>query len=151
MRTGDIGWVDERGEVQLVGRNDRQVKMAGVRIELDGIEHVIDCVPGVEQVGAVALKIQDAPRVIAVVQPSPAVTDRAALRTAILAHCRDWLPRAAIPAKIVFIETMPTGGSGKKSHSALMAMLERNNDPADAADDRALPEPGTLAARIASM
>src|SRR5690348_12917630 len=151
MRTGDIGWVDERGEVQLVGRNDRQVKMAGVRIELDGIEHVIDRVPGVEQVGAVALKIQDAPRAIAVVQPSPAVTDRAALRTAILAHCRDWLPRAAIPAKIVFIDAMPTGGSGKKSHSALVAMLEGCSDLADAADERALPEPGTVEARIASM
>jgi non-ribosomal peptide synthetase component F/acyl carrier protein len=151
MRTGDIGWVDDRGELQLVGRNDRQVKIAGVRIELDGIEHVIDRVPGVAQVGAVALKIQDAPRVIAVVQPSPAVTDRAALRTAILAHCRDWLPRAAIPAKIVFIDAMPTGGSGKKSHSALVAMLERDNDPVDAADDRALSEPGTIEARIASI
>ena len=151
MRTGDIGWVDERGEVQLVGRNDRQLKMAGVRIELDGIEHVIDRVPGVEQVGAVALKSHGAPRVIAVVQPSPAVTDRVALRTAILAHCRDWLPRAAIPAKVVFIDAMPTGGSGKKSHSALLAMLEGYGELADAADDRPLPEPGTLEATIASM
>ena len=151
MRTGDIGWVDERGEVQLAGRNDRQVKMAGVRIELDGIEHVIDRVPGVEQVGAVAVKMQDALRVIAVVQPSPAATDRVALRTAILAHCRDWLPRAAIPAKVVFIDAMPTGGSGKKSHRALVAMLEEDSEPANAADDRALPEPGTLEATIGSM
>jgi acyl-coenzyme A synthetase/AMP-(fatty) acid ligase len=151
MRTGDIGWVDERGEVQLAGRNDRQVKMAGVRIELDGIEHVIDRVPGVEQVGAVAVKMQDAPRVIAVVHPSPAATDRVALRTAILTHCREWLPRAAIPAKVVFIDAMPTGGSGKKSHSALVAMLEGSSEPIDADDDRPLPEPGTLEATIASM
>src|SRR5437763_4758397 len=151
MRTGDIGWVDERGEVQLAGRNDRQVKMAGVRIELDGIEHVIDRVPGVEQVGAVALNPQDTPRLIAMVQPSHAVTDRAALRTAILAHCRDWLPRAAIPANVVFVDAMPTAGSGKKSHRALVAMLEGSSEPADGADDRPLPEAGTLEAAIASV
>ncbi|HEY4469517.1 MAG TPA: acyl carrier protein [Stellaceae bacterium] len=46
---------------------------------------------------------------------------------------------------------MPTGGSGKKSHSALVAMLEGCSELADAADDRALPEPGTVEARIASM
>jgi len=151
MRTGDIGSVDERGEVRLVGRNDRQVKMAGVRIELDGIEDVIDRVPGVEQVGAIAITQQDTPRIVAVVQPSLAVTDRVALRTAILTHCREWLPRAAIPANIVFIDAMPTAGSGKKSHSALVAMLEECRGLTDAADDGPLPETGTIEATIASM
>src|ERR1041385_3152907 len=46
---------------------------------------------------------------------------------------------------------MPTGGAGKKTHSALVAMAEQNDDPPNTAGDRALPEPGTVEARIASM
>jgi acyl-coenzyme A synthetase/AMP-(fatty) acid ligase len=112
FRSGDLGWIDERGEVHFLGRNDRQVKIAGVRVELDGVEHVIDRVPGVEQVGAIVVEANGAARVVAVVQSAPAVADRGALRDRILAYCREWLPRAAIPANVVFTDAMPTGGSG---------------------------------------
>ena len=47
--TGDTGWIDEHGHLRLVGRADRQVKIRGVRTELDEIEaHVASCVDLVE-------------------------------------------------------------------------------------------------------
>jgi acyl-coenzyme A synthetase/AMP-(fatty) acid ligase len=43
--TGDVGWIDTHGHLRLVGRADRQVKIRGVRTELDEIEaHVASCV-----------------------------------------------------------------------------------------------------------
>ena len=47
--TGDVGWIDTHGHLRLVGRADRQVKIRGVRTELDEIEtHVASCVDLVE-------------------------------------------------------------------------------------------------------
>ena len=47
--TGDVGWIETHGHLRLVGRADRQVKIRGVRTELDEIEtHVASCVDLVE-------------------------------------------------------------------------------------------------------
>ncbi len=41
-RTGDIGVYDSKNKwIEYHGRNDRQIKLGGVRIELDEIEHII--------------------------------------------------------------------------------------------------------------
>jgi amino acid adenylation domain-containing protein len=40
-RTGDLGRLLDSGDVELVGRKDRQVKLRGYRIELDEIESVL--------------------------------------------------------------------------------------------------------------
>lgn len=37
-RTGDYGYEDSRGEIIYIGRIDRQIKLYGHRLELDGIE-----------------------------------------------------------------------------------------------------------------
>ena len=40
--TGDIGVYDSKNKwIEYHGRNDRQIKLGGVRIELDEIEHII--------------------------------------------------------------------------------------------------------------
>jgi acyl-coenzyme A synthetase/AMP-(fatty) acid ligase len=39
--TGDDGYVDESGELYVLGRRDRQVKIRGYRVELDEIEVVL--------------------------------------------------------------------------------------------------------------
>ena len=48
-RTGDLGRIDERGEIEYLGRIDTQVKIRGYRIELTEIESVMLGVPGVQQ------------------------------------------------------------------------------------------------------
>jgi acyl-coenzyme A synthetase/AMP-(fatty) acid ligase len=40
-RTGDIAYINERGEIMLRGRKDSLIKHLGYRIELSEIEHVI--------------------------------------------------------------------------------------------------------------
>lgn len=48
-RTGDLGKLDESGNIVYLGRIDNQVKIRGHRIELDAIEHSITLLPEVKQ------------------------------------------------------------------------------------------------------
>src|SRR5262245_6045956 len=48
-RSGDLGSWSERGEVEYLGRRDRQVKLRGYRIELGEIESALREQEGVEQ------------------------------------------------------------------------------------------------------
>lgn len=45
--TGDLAFQDADGVCHFAGRADRQVKMAGRRVEIDGVEHALRAVPGV--------------------------------------------------------------------------------------------------------
>ena len=48
-RTGDLGRVNDDGEIEYLGRIDLQVKIRGYRIELTEIESVLLQVPGIAQ------------------------------------------------------------------------------------------------------
>ena len=64
-------------------------------------------------------------------------------------HCRAWLPRAAIPARVIFVDEIPTGGSGKKAHAALRAILERSRHVSTGLGG--LPEANSIEAEVASF
>nr|WP_295680116.1 AMP-binding protein [uncultured Lachnoclostridium sp.] len=51
-RTGDFGYQDEKGEIYYIGRMDRQIKLYGHRLELDGIEAHLHNHTNVTQCGA---------------------------------------------------------------------------------------------------
>ena len=54
-RTGDLGRFAEDGRIFYQGRNDFQVKLRGLRIELAEIEN---CIMGVDAVGAAAVQVR---------------------------------------------------------------------------------------------
>ena len=47
-RTGDIGRFDEAGNLEVLGRSDFQIKLRGIRIELNEIETFLRQAPGVK-------------------------------------------------------------------------------------------------------
>lgn len=53
--TADLGFFDEQGRLQIVGRNDRVINSGGVKLSLDRVEHWAQEQPGVT--GAVAVPI----------------------------------------------------------------------------------------------
>ena len=139
------------GQIRFIGRHDRQYKLAGVRIVLDGVEHVISELAEVAGRGSFVVGPEDARQVCRpVVNPVAIVDDRGSLlRKAIFDHCRAWLPRAAIPARVMFVDEIPTGGSGKKAHAALRAILERSRHVSTGLGG--LPETNSIEARLASF
>ncbi|MET8747186.1 amino acid adenylation domain-containing protein [Streptomyces sp. NPDC004728] len=120
-RTGDVGRFTPDGDLDLLGRIDRQVKLRGVRVELGEIEAAL-LVHDAVGVCAVTVR-EDAPgdkRLVAYHVPAPdstADTDAEALR----AWAAERLPRAMMPSAFVELPELPLNRNGKVDHSALPA------------------------------
>lgn len=116
-RTGDLVRRDTGGELTLVGRNDFQVKVRGVRVSLEEIERVIHSHEDVLEAAVVALPDADAGmRLHAVVRTGSAQLNSLRLHT----HCAARLTRAAIPSTFRLVdEPLPTGATGKVDRSRI--------------------------------
>jgi acyl-CoA synthetase (AMP-forming)/AMP-acid ligase II len=111
--TGDrIEMAEDRA--LFLGRDSGVVNVGGVKIHPERVERTIAAVEGVGlvQVGARKSPITGA-LLVATVVPATPDTDRDALKTAIMAWCREELEREAIPARIKFVDSLETNAAGK--------------------------------------
>jgi non-ribosomal peptide synthetase-like protein len=119
-RTGDLGRVNQQGEIEHHGRIDTQVKIRGYRIELTEIESVLLCVPGIAQ--AVVNTHRPNPDVVELVayyspqQNVPAVDPGRVYET-----LRQRLPAYMVPAYLEKLPAIPMMPSGKADRKRLPA------------------------------
>ncbi|MER5352897.1 amino acid adenylation domain-containing protein [Kitasatospora sp. NPDC002551] len=115
-RTGDLARFAD-GIAHCLGRTDRQVKIGGVRIELDEVEAALSALPGVLGC-AVLAEVQDGTAgLVAFFVAAPGVsrdTASDALRAA--------LPAAFVPRRWVRLDSLPANGSGKIDRLALRSL-----------------------------
>jgi nonribosomal peptide synthetase DhbF len=111
-RTGDRGRFDSRGDLVVVGRADRQLKVRGVRIDPMEIEMVLR-----SRTGAVdaAVYVRDDVLNAVLVGPSASEFDAQSVRLALA----DSLPPTHIPARIEVVDELPLTATGKLNRSAL--------------------------------
>jgi len=110
-RTGDLGRALPDGTLEILGREDFQVKIQGYRIELGEIEAALADHPGVR--AAVATATGDrmgTRRLVAYVVPATAWEG---LAGTLRDHLRARLPEYMIPALFVPLDTIPLGPTGK--------------------------------------
>ena len=115
-RTGDLARHLPDGEVEYLGRIDRQVKLRGVRIELGEVEAALRAEPGIRE--AVAVVREDRPgdrRLVAY------VAGEGVEITALRERLGDRLPSSMVPALFVALDSLPLGPSGKIDRRALPA------------------------------
>ena len=116
-RTGDLVQHGPSGELFFCGRSDNQIKLRGVRIELEEIERtLLDVCPACSAAAVVLHPSQEAqasPRLIAWVTPPE--LDLADLRTRAAAR----LPPIMMPAQFVAMERLPLSPTGKVDRLAL--------------------------------
>jgi len=114
-RTGDMARVTGAGRIRFVGRDDRQVKIRGVRIELDEIEHVLRGVAGVEQAAVKTVSGADGRPALAAWVTGPARGTEGAVRQAL----GEKLPETMLPAFLTVLDAMPMTVTGKIDRAAL--------------------------------
>ncbi|WP_328872929.1 amino acid adenylation domain-containing protein [Streptomyces sp. NBC_00287] len=117
--TGDLARMLPTGDVEVLGRVDRQVKLRGFRIELEEVESVLGQHPDVQD-AAVTVR-EDTPgdrRLAGYVEPRPGLSpDPVALRK----YLRTQLPYYMVPSTITLLERMPLNANGKHDRKALPA------------------------------
>ncbi|MBM0274312.1 amino acid adenylation domain-containing protein [Micromonospora sp. STR1s_6] len=127
-RTGDIGRRLPDGSIEILGREDFQVKIGGYRIELGEIESVIHEHEAVRE--AVVLAVDDhsdSKRLVAyVVTAGDKRPETGELRTFI----RDKLPEYMVPKTVILRDDLPLTANGKIDRKAL---AESNIPELDAA------------------
>jgi len=126
-RTGDLGRIDETGNLIVLGRADNRIKRDGLWVLLDDVEACLADAPGVAEVAVVtAGETRRGPGVIAFyrVEPGAGVSPVALLR-----HCRAVLPGYAVPDRIVPVDALPRLASGKVDRQGLIRdATERTGD-----------------------
>ncbi|MFD9498283.1 amino acid adenylation domain-containing protein [Streptomyces sp. NPDC060035] len=128
FRTGDLARQSEDGCLELLGRMDDQVKIAGYRVELGEVEARLLEVPGVT--GAVASGLRGAgghQRLVAHLT----CTDEPPTAAAIRAHLTDRLPYYMVPAAFTVIDAIPLTHNGKVDRRSLHELQGAHLDLAE--------------------
>jgi amino acid adenylation domain-containing protein len=110
-RTGDLARLRADGELEFLGRADRQVKVRGMRVEPGEVESVLTGHPLVSQAAVIA----DGDRLIAFVVPAKG-NDLPADLPALLTRR---LPAQLVPAALLSLDALPRNPNGKIDYAAL--------------------------------
>ncbi|KAI0390344.1 BcNRPS1, nonribosomal peptide synthetase [Xylariaceae sp. FL0594] len=109
-KTGDRGYWDQDGELHFCGRQDRQIKLRGFRIDLDDVEYRI-CNALAECTGAAVTRLDDA----LVAQLKPLYMNMSQIRSRLL----EALPAYAIPKRISTVSQFPQTNAGKVDYKSI--------------------------------
>ncbi|MGQ4596781.1 amino acid adenylation domain-containing protein, partial [Nocardia sp. R6R-6] len=135
-RTGDLVTADATGSLTFIGRTDFQVKLRGLRIELEEVESALRADDSVMQ--AVATVRSDArlgDQLVGYVVRAPRPGDtrgdqsyRDSYVDGLRTHLAARLPAYMVPAAIVVLEALPLSPNGKLDRRALPAPVVRERE-----------------------
>lgn len=135
-RTGDMGmWAPPDGLLEFRGRADRQVKIRGHRVELQGLEVLIaDLVPQVASCLIVPRKRPDGSTDLLAFCIPEAKGDEL---TTVRSRLHDLLPPHLIPSEILAVRSFPLTDRGKVDPHGLLALASKAPEgQAHTADER---------------
>ncbi|ABC30550.1 Non-ribosomal peptide synthetase modules and related protein [Hahella chejuensis KCTC 2396] len=119
-RTGDlVRWTPD-GQLEFVGRSDRQVKVRGFRVELGEVEHALEALPGVSGAVVTAATAGASHRLTAYCTVNEGLRhDDEALRDRLYRQLSEMLPDYMMPSALAILPAWPLTVNGKIDKQAL--------------------------------
>lgn len=110
LHTGDIGFMDEQGFVQIVDRKKDMVLVSGFNVYPNEVENIIAHHPGVIEVGVIGIPDEKSGESVAavVVKGDPSLTEEA-----LIDYCKEDLTGYKRPKHVFFADELPKTNVGK--------------------------------------
>jgi amino acid adenylation domain-containing protein len=121
-RTGDMGCYLPDGTIELLGREDLQVKIQGYRVEPGEIEAILERHPSVQAVAVVAVGPREERRLVACIVPTTMPGQPSALISELRQVVQEQVPAYMVPASFVVLDALPLTPNGKVDRQALAQM-----------------------------
>ena len=125
-KTGDRGYWSSTGNLICLGRNDRQIKLHGFRLDLSDIESRI--AQGLPEIEAISV-IEDDSHLVCFIQPMG--LDKLKIKKEIATL----LPNHARPRTILALDQFPLTNAGKLDYVALKQLSNASRSPNTTAKD----------------
>jgi amino acid adenylation domain-containing protein/non-ribosomal peptide synthase protein (TIGR01720 family) len=120
-KSGDLGRLLPDGNIELLGRNDRQVKVRGIRVELEEIESVMMNHTLVKEAVAIKTKISKNNDMLCAYATQK--WENSMEKKTFLSDLRDYLseklPDYMVPSNIMMLEQIPRNTNGKVDYERL--------------------------------
>lgn len=121
LRTGDLGYVDERGFIFLGDRKKNMIVTGGMNVYPSSVENALAEHPAVSEVVVVGLPHPEwGEAVAAMVRLWPG---RQATSVELIDHCRTRVPRWEVPKHVEVVKRLPTGFTDKLDKKAVRGAL----------------------------
>jgi len=124
--TGDMGMVDEKGAIHLIGRGSGCINTGGEKVFPEEVEEILNLHPAVELAGVTSVPHQRwGEAVTAVIQLKPG---EAAGEEAIKAWCKERLADYKTPKYILFVDELPRLITGKVHYREIKLLVSEKYD-----------------------
>lgn len=119
--TGDLGKLSPSGQLHILGRIDNQVKINGIRVELEEISAVAAKHPGVASAVTVAFEPDGAGTKMLCLYWAPNRAAQSPSIATLRKYLATYLPEGVIPSILTQMESLPVTPNGKVDRSLLPA------------------------------
>lgn len=127
LRTGDLGRIDARGRLHIVGRSKELIIRSGFNVYPPEVEAALNEHPAVALSAVVGRTVAGNEEVVAFVQLLRA---GAASAEELAGHAAERLSPYKRPSRILVVATLPTAANGKPLKHLLLAHFAAELDPA---------------------
>ena len=117
LHTGDVGKFDKNGFLYILDRKKDMIKPGGENVYTPEVESAIAAHPGVLEVAVIGIpdvKWGETIRAVITRRPGSSLTD-----TELMEWCRARMTHFKCPTSVVFVDTLPKGGTGKVQKGVL--------------------------------
>jgi microcystin synthetase protein McyB len=136
--SGDVGLVNQDGDIEFYGRTDEQVQIRGHRIELGEVENALMKNQNVDNAIALATEINSMLELIAFVSLKETEANDKIISQEINAFLKDKIPSYMLPKQYVFITEWPLTNNGKVDKKRLLNMLAQQPSAASLPPDNSI-------------